>query len=112
MRLLQEGSVTGLRVDHPDGLFDPEQYLWRLQEEFMLGCARTAFATQPAYRQHQWAQFEGPVRARIAALLKQKDQRRRWPLDALVGRELAASGDRDVLSPMWRHGRLTDSSCQ
>ncbi len=30
-RLLREGHVTGLRIDHPDGLFDPEQYLRDLQ---------------------------------------------------------------------------------
>lgn len=31
MRLVAEGSAVGLRVDHIDGLFAPEQYLWRLQ---------------------------------------------------------------------------------
>lgn len=30
-RLIQEGKVTGLRVDHPDGLFDPMKYFLRLQ---------------------------------------------------------------------------------
>ncbi|HEV8308501.1 MAG TPA: malto-oligosyltrehalose synthase [Methylomirabilota bacterium] len=31
-RLLAEGKVTGLRVDHLDGLYDPAGYLKRLQE--------------------------------------------------------------------------------
>ncbi len=31
-RLIAEGKVTGVRVDHPDGLFDPETYFARLQE--------------------------------------------------------------------------------
>jgi (1->4)-alpha-D-glucan 1-alpha-D-glucosylmutase len=35
-RLVGEGIVTGLRVDHPDGLYAPAEYLRRLQE----GCAR------------------------------------------------------------------------
>ncbi|MGI9023364.1 MAG: malto-oligosyltrehalose synthase [Acidimicrobiales bacterium] len=30
--LVADGTVTGLRVDHPDGLRDPEGYLWRLFE--------------------------------------------------------------------------------
>jgi (1->4)-alpha-D-glucan 1-alpha-D-glucosylmutase len=30
--LLQAGTITGLRIDHPDGLRDPERYLQRLQE--------------------------------------------------------------------------------
>ncbi len=30
--LIKEGSVTGLRIDHVDGLYDPRQYLEMLQE--------------------------------------------------------------------------------
>jgi len=32
--LIQQGKVTGLRIDHPDGLWNPKQYLERLQEKF------------------------------------------------------------------------------
>ncbi|HCA86260.1 MAG TPA: hypothetical protein DEQ61_12615, partial [Streptomyces sp.] len=32
LRLLREGVVEGLRIDHPDGLADPEAYLRRLGE--------------------------------------------------------------------------------
>jgi (1->4)-alpha-D-glucan 1-alpha-D-glucosylmutase len=32
LRLIAEGKVTGLRLDHIDGLYDPLQYLRRLQE--------------------------------------------------------------------------------
>jgi (1->4)-alpha-D-glucan 1-alpha-D-glucosylmutase len=31
-QLLEEGKVEGVRIDHPDGLHDPLQYLQRLQE--------------------------------------------------------------------------------
>lgn len=31
LKLIREGAVTGLRIDHVDGLFDPEQYLHDLQ---------------------------------------------------------------------------------
>src|SRR4029079_1084565 len=30
--LVERGAVTGLRIDHVDGLFDPADYLRRLQE--------------------------------------------------------------------------------
>ena len=30
-RLVKEGSVTGLRIDHVDGLYDPADYLYQLQ---------------------------------------------------------------------------------
>ena len=43
LRLLAEGKVDGLRIDHPDGLYDPAQYFRRLQEHYVLACARQAF---------------------------------------------------------------------
>ncbi|HEX7630304.1 MAG TPA: alpha-amylase family glycosyl hydrolase, partial [Candidatus Methylomirabilis sp.] len=33
LRLIEEGKVTGVRLDHPDGLFDPPRYFLRLQQE-------------------------------------------------------------------------------
>ncbi|HEY2157394.1 MAG TPA: malto-oligosyltrehalose synthase, partial [Isosphaeraceae bacterium] len=35
-RWIAEGGVTGLRIDHPDGLADPAGYLRRLQERLFL----------------------------------------------------------------------------
>jgi (1->4)-alpha-D-glucan 1-alpha-D-glucosylmutase len=32
LRLVREGKATGLRVDHPDGLYNPADYFRRLQE--------------------------------------------------------------------------------
>jgi (1->4)-alpha-D-glucan 1-alpha-D-glucosylmutase len=43
LRLLAEGKVNGLRIDHPDGLYDPAQYLWRLQRARFLQLCREAF---------------------------------------------------------------------
>jgi (1->4)-alpha-D-glucan 1-alpha-D-glucosylmutase len=38
-QLLEEGTLTGLRIDHPDGLYDPRGYLCQLQEhEFIRQC--------------------------------------------------------------------------
>ncbi len=34
-RLLAEGKATGLRIDHPDGLYDPVAYFYRLQESYL-----------------------------------------------------------------------------
>jgi (1->4)-alpha-D-glucan 1-alpha-D-glucosylmutase len=33
-RLIEDGQVTGLRIDHPDGLYAPTAYFRRLQERF------------------------------------------------------------------------------
>jgi (1->4)-alpha-D-glucan 1-alpha-D-glucosylmutase len=40
LRLVREGKVTGLRIDHPDGLFHPHDYLVTLQRMTM-GLERT-----------------------------------------------------------------------
>jgi (1->4)-alpha-D-glucan 1-alpha-D-glucosylmutase len=31
-QLLREGKINGLRIDHPDGLYNPQQYFQRLQQ--------------------------------------------------------------------------------
>jgi (1->4)-alpha-D-glucan 1-alpha-D-glucosylmutase len=35
LRLLAEGKISGLRIDHPDGLWDPAGYFRRLQESYL-----------------------------------------------------------------------------
>jgi len=40
LRLVREGKVTGLRVDHPDGLYAPGEYFRRLQEGALVGTVR------------------------------------------------------------------------
>ena len=47
LRLVAEGKVDGLRIDHPDGLYDPAQYFRRLQEHHALALARRAFDAGP-----------------------------------------------------------------
>lgn len=42
--LIREGKVTGLRVDHPDGLLDPSDYFRRLQE----GCFLSLLGADPS----------------------------------------------------------------
>jgi len=39
-QFLARGQVQGLRIDHPDGLFDPSGYFLRLQERYFLDQAR------------------------------------------------------------------------
>ncbi len=48
LRLLSEGHVTGLRIDHPDGLFDPRQYLRRLQHQYVLAVGRRTAGARSA----------------------------------------------------------------
>lgn len=38
--LIDAGSIDGLRIDHSDGLYDPEEYFQRLQERFSSAAGR------------------------------------------------------------------------
>jgi (1->4)-alpha-D-glucan 1-alpha-D-glucosylmutase len=68
-RLLRTGQVNGLRIDHPDGLYDPRQYLERLQQHFVLARARSLFEEQPEYRGQEWKDVEGPLLEAITKAL-------------------------------------------
>src|SRR5262249_5849852 len=50
LRLLSEGKVHGVRIDHPDGLYNPQQYLQRLQQHYVLCVAQRLHDTEPAYQ--------------------------------------------------------------
>jgi (1->4)-alpha-D-glucan 1-alpha-D-glucosylmutase len=85
LRLLREGKVTGLRIDHPDGLYDPRQYLDRLQQRYLLGQARNVFESDPAYRGQDWAALEGPLREAAARAQQQGPASPLWrPLYVVV----------------------------
>jgi len=43
LQLLVRGDVSGLRIDHIDGLYDPADYLWRLQRAYVRELGRAAF---------------------------------------------------------------------
>ena len=44
--LLDEGTITGMRIDHPDGLYDPQGYLMQLQSRFLLHLCRVVSQRQ------------------------------------------------------------------
>lgn len=48
-QLLGEGLVTGLRIDHPDGLLDPVTYFQQLQTGFRRCLAESAAEQPPLY---------------------------------------------------------------
>jgi (1->4)-alpha-D-glucan 1-alpha-D-glucosylmutase len=47
-RLLAAGKIDGLRIDHVDGLFGPERYLWRLQWNYLGSILREELAKSSA----------------------------------------------------------------
>ncbi len=66
LRLLAEGKITGLRIDHPDGLWDPLGYLRTLQRHYVLALVRHELA-----RVDPSAAHDAPDEATEAAWLAQ-----------------------------------------
>jgi (1->4)-alpha-D-glucan 1-alpha-D-glucosylmutase len=48
LELVREGKLDGVRIDHPDGLYDPAQYFQKLQHEAALAKHRLPAAGPPA----------------------------------------------------------------
>jgi (1->4)-alpha-D-glucan 1-alpha-D-glucosylmutase len=76
LRLLADGKVSGLRIDHPDGLFHPAAYFRHLQEGYVLALlAATIDSDAPALRE----QVESWLDAELAAAADGAPHAR-WPL--------------------------------
>ena len=48
-RLLKDGVATGLRIDHVDGLYDPEHYLIQLQQWAAVSCLPSQKGSRPHF---------------------------------------------------------------
>ena len=73
-RLLARGAVTGLRIDHPDGLYDPRGYFTALQEGF----ARATGTALPEDGRGLYLLGE-------KILVGDEDLRRDWPVHGTTG---------------------------
>ncbi len=90
---LGEGLIDGVRVDHPDGLFDPKQYLHRLQVRYLVACAEHLLAAKPDdYPGLTAAEALVAVRERVEPLAGEK------PLYVVVEKILGLG---EPLPPEW-----------
>jgi (1->4)-alpha-D-glucan 1-alpha-D-glucosylmutase len=89
-RLLAEGKVTALRIDHPDGLWDPPRYFRQLQEQYILACIR---ARMPEHDEEEAGELEEAVQAWFAAhIAGDEGGRARLPL-YVVAEKILAEGE-------------------
>ncbi|MFO0887510.1 MAG: malto-oligosyltrehalose synthase [Isosphaeraceae bacterium] len=61
LRLVAREYVDGLRIDHPDGLYDPAGYFSRLQHAFVAACAREVAEGDPEFGGIPWENLEGRI---------------------------------------------------
>ncbi len=88
LRLLAEGKATGVRVDHPDGLWDPKAYLEQLQRSYILARARAELAAVEPEREVTDEELIQALTPWLAAL-KQGGRSTPWPLHVLVEKILS-----------------------
>ncbi len=63
---LQRQFADGMRIDHVDGLLDPEQYLARIQRTHLLGAARKLLEIDPdRYPDLTWPESASAVEAKL-----------------------------------------------
>lgn len=97
-RMLAEEKITGLRVDHCDGMFNPRQYLIRLQ---VLHIASQCCGAEPsgpvgengiedivrdAVRGYDWTLVQGPLYVVVEKILEPRETLpREWPVRGTSG---------------------------
>ena len=104
-RLLARGEITGLRVDHADGMFNPRQYLIRLQLLYVAAhcCGETAqeptapngieVEVRDAMRSCDWAAAQGPLYVVVEKILEPRESLpREWPVRGTSGYDFVYSG--------------------
>ncbi len=104
-RLLARGQVTGLRIDHCDGLFNPREYLIHLQ---LLYIASQCAGEDPSpgikngiepevtavLGDHDWAAAPGPLYVVVEKILEPKESLPfEWPVRGTSGYDFVFSGN-------------------
>ena len=96
---LSRGRITGLRIDHPDGLYDPTEYFRRLQGRYALTVARQLF--DEGNQEGSWETIEPLLLARLQREAEVAEPPFR-PLYVVAEKVLAS---RERLPPTWAiHG--------
>lgn len=75
-RLIDQGKVDGIRIDHPDGLYDPERYFDCLQTRYVAGRVAKALGGDGSGNELEIAQLE----AHAAKWLESHQGEERKPL--------------------------------
>ncbi|GIV96085.1 MAG: maltooligosyl trehalose synthase [Herpetosiphonaceae bacterium] len=89
-RLLAEGKASGLRIDHPDGLWNPPAYFLRLQENYVLACVVRRLSANGGAPEALDMASEGEIHAWLAAQMEQSATRAAtWPLYVVVEKILS-----------------------
>jgi (1->4)-alpha-D-glucan 1-alpha-D-glucosylmutase len=97
-KTLAEKQVTGLRIDHSDGMFNPRQYLIRLQLLYVASQCAGPVAKGPlapngveleireTVRGYDWSSIQGPLYVVVEKILEPREALpREWPVRGTSG---------------------------
>ena len=111
-RLLARRDVTGLRIDHCDGLFNPRLYLIRLQQLYMASQCKGESAHGEAgdsgierdvleeTRQQDWAAERGPLYVVVEKILEPGETLSpEWPVRGTSGYDFVYYGNQIFICP-------------
>ena len=101
-RLLAEGLISGLRIDHPDGLLNPTEYFMRLQRLYAASQCLGAEPASPAggdgieldihrvFQNGLSREAKAPLYLLIEKILERGEHlSKEWPVDGSVGYDFA-----------------------
>lgn len=119
-RLLARGEVTGLRIDHCDGMFNPRQYLVRLQLLYVASQCAGEIPEGPtapngievevrdAMRGYDWSASQGPLYVVVEKILEARESLpREWPVRGTSGYDFVYYGSQIFVRSQNRQ-RFTD----
>ncbi len=86
-RLIVERKISGVRVDHPDGLYTPSQYFKKLQRE----CFCRLVSTKASVDDHEHSDFGPEVLRRYERLLSSDPQYKPF---YIVGEKILTRGEK------------------
>lgn len=111
-KLLAKHQVSGLRIDHADGMFNPREYLIRLQllyiasqcaGESISGPASPAGIEEPVrekLRDYDWAKSQGPLYCVVEKILEPRESLpREWPVRGTSGYDFVHFANQIFIQP-------------
>jgi len=118
-RLLANRQVTGLRIDHCDGMFNPRQYLIRLQLLYVASVCSGPIPKEPlarnsieleireALRGYDWSKSQGPLYTVVEKILEPRETLpREWPVRGTSGYDFLHLANHVFIQPQ-NEGRFT-----
>ena len=90
MSWLGAGKLAGVRIDHPDGLLDPQSYLSRLQERYVEACAAEEKAADSAFAGVNETELRERLPAGVSPARETGNAATQHPLFVVVEKILAA----------------------